>query len=120
MQNILVIESSSSYLQMIDLSLKQAGLNIEIARTDSEALVVAKQQKFDVVLCDLDKIGTEPIQLIKQFCILAKDNDSSFIVIANSKLQNKKQEAMAAGAAQWISKPFDPDELLNQVLAVMH
>lgn len=120
MFNVLLVEDSSSLTQIMDISLKQAGFNIQEVRTGRDAIHAAEGNSFDVVLCDTDMVDGDAIKLIKKLCQLTGKKHSSLIAFSNQSNGDKKESALNAGADLWIAKPFDADGLVNEVLAVMH
>ena len=128
MFNILLVEDSSSLIQIMDVSLKQAGFNIQEVKTASDAIYAAKGSCFDVVLCDADMAGAcmagdnmprnDVFCLIRMLCQLTGKEHSSLIAFSNQTAT--KKNALEAGADCWITKPFDADELVNDVLSVIH
>ncbi len=120
MYEILIVEDFSSLTQILDISLKQAGFNMHEARTADQAIASAENNNFDLILCDADIENCDPIELIGQLSQLTGKEHSSLIAFSKEKGTAKKQNALDAGADRWIEKPFDVDDLVNDVLAVIH
>lgn len=135
MTSILLIENSSSLTQIIGLSLKQAGFQIQRSRSYQDAFEAMDADYFDVILCDLDITdrdihGTSPqetkleenesLNMVTNVCDHSRKAHSSLLAFTNERFPSRKTKALASGADRCITKPFDVDDLVNDVLLVMH
>jgi DNA-binding NtrC family response regulator len=82
-----------------------------------EAIAKVKEQAFDLVLLDITMPELDGIQTLK----LMKDHDESIDVIMVSALDSARQAAvsMKCGAYDYITKPFEAEEILSTVERVL-
>jgi len=86
---------------------------------DSQAaLDVAKNQKFDLVLTDVNMPRMDGITLAKELRSLPNFKFTPILMLTTEAGLNKKQEGKAAGATGWIVKPFNPEQLLATIKKV--
>jgi len=119
MATILAVDDSASMRQMVAFTLKGAGYDVQEACDGSEALDIAKQQKFDLVLSDVNMPVMDGIEFVTE---LRKLNEYKFVpvlMLTTESAGDKKMEGKKAGATGWIIKPFNPDQLLNTIKKVL-
>tara|TARA_Y100000782_G_C10124025_1_gene239952 strand:- start:215 stop:577 length:363 start_codon:yes stop_codon:yes gene_type:complete len=119
MATILAVDDSASMRQMVAFTLKGAGYDVQEACDGSEALGIAKQQKFDLVLSDVNMPVMDGITFVTE---LRKLNEYKFVpvlMLTTESAGDKKMEGKKAGATGWIIKPFNPDQLLNTIKKVL-
>lgn len=119
MATILAVDDSASMRQMVAFTLKGAGYDVQEACDGSEALGIAKQQKFDLVLSDVNMPVMDGITFVTE---LRKLNEYKFVpvlMLTTESAGEKKMEGKKAGATGWIIKPFNPDQLLNTIKKVL-
>ena len=119
MANILAVDDSASMRQMVSFTLKGAGHNVTEANDGQEALNIAKGQKFDLVLSDVNMPNVDGISLTKELRSLPNFKFTPILILTTEAGLNKKQDGKAAGATGWIVKPFNPDQLLTTIKKVL-
>ncbi len=112
MTKILTVDDSASMRQMVTFTLKKAGFEVEAAKDGVEALEIAKNTGFDVVISDVNMPNMDGITLIKELRSLPKYKFVPMLMLTTESGMDKKMEGKAAGATGWIVKPFNPDQLL--------
>ena len=68
-EHVLVLEDGDTYRSIVELNLSQAGLRVATAATSVEALLLARQERFDLVIADYylpDYPGTDFVKLLRQ------------------------------------------------------
>ena len=119
MANILAVDDSASMRQMVAFTLKGAGHQVTEAVDGQQALNLAKAQKFDLVLSDVNMPKMDGITLARELRALPNFKFTPILMLTTESGLNKKQEGKAAGATGWIVKPFNPDQLLATIKKVM-
>ncbi len=119
MTKILTVDDSASMRQMVSFTLKSAGFDVTDASDGDEALAIAKNQTFDVVITDVNMPNMDGITLCKELRSLASFKFTPILMLTTESSADKKQAGRAAGATGWIVKPFNPDQLLATVNKVI-
>ncbi|HEY0315188.1 MAG TPA: response regulator transcription factor [Sphingomonas sp.] len=111
---ILVIEDDPAIRRLLRVTLERAGHAVAEAATAREALSLLPIEKPQVVLLDLglpDRDGLELVQLIKG------QVQATLIVVSARESTGEKVAALDLGADDYLTKPFDTEELLARVRA---
>ncbi len=87
------------------------GHDITPCETGLKALELLKTERFHVVITDLRLPGTNGLEILK--AVKAKQNDTEVVIMTAYATVETAVEALKLGAYDYITKPFDPDELLN-------
>ena len=119
MAQILAVDDSASMRQMVAFTLKGAGHDVTEASDGKQALDLAKSQKFDLVLSDVNMPNMDGIALTKELRTLPNFKFTPILILTTESGTDKKQDGKAAGATGWIVKPFNPDQLLATVKKVL-
>ena len=107
--NILHVDDSKAMRMIVQRTIKQAGfegLTFIEASNGLEALEVIESEKPDLVLSDWNMPEMNGIDLLKK--LREKGNQITLGFITSERTAETKQQAMEAGAAFVITKPFTP------------
>src|SRR5690606_15348094 len=110
MQRILIIEDDVPFCQMLELFLKRKSFAIDATFSATEAKKRLRTQKYDLILTDLRLPDQDGISLVSEF---RSDYPETPVVLMTGYTDiNTAVKAIKNGAADYISKPFNPDEVL--------
>ncbi|HUB13416.1 MAG TPA: response regulator [Acetobacteraceae bacterium] len=118
-KTILSVDDSASVLQMVKLTLAAGGYNVVQAGNGAEGISKARGGGIDMVLTDLNMPIMDGIAMIRALRKLPQCTGMPIIFLTTESAANMKQEAKAAGATGWITKPFQKDQLLAVVRKVL-
>lgn len=113
---VLVVEDNQTNLFVIRKFLERWQASCDVAESGKQAIDKLKQKKYGVVLMDLhmpDMDGIEATQQIRLF-----DKDTTIIAMTADSFRETRDKTIEAGMNDFISKPFDPKELHEKLLAV--
>ncbi len=109
MKNILIVEDDISIHSILQEILKSDGYNVIDAYSGSEAIMVLEKNQVDLILLDLMLPGLNGEEIIKR-------NNHIPIIVISAKVSNEdKVECLLNGADDYITKPFNKDELLARI-----
>jgi diguanylate cyclase (GGDEF)-like protein/PAS domain S-box-containing protein len=114
---ILIVDDEPNMAQSIQGLLQVSGLTAKVATDGSAALTLLQEQKFDLVLLDLnmpDMDGTAVLENINRLGIR-----TNVIVISAEAEVQKAIHVLKIGAKDYIRKPYSPDELFFSIKKVM-
>lgn len=109
---ILVIEDESAIRNLISTALQTNGYKNDVAPNGSTALLSLSTQQYDLVLLDLGLPDTDGIEIIKKYRTFST---TPIIVISARSNDNDKIIALNEGADDYLTKPFNVEELLARV-----
>lgn len=113
MGEILVIEDDVAFATMLKTFFEKKGYEVEIAFTAVEAFKKLKDNSFDLILTDVrlpDKDGLEILDEVKKSYPTIQ-----VIVMTNYAEINMAVKAMKNGAFDYVSKPFQPEAILQTI-----
>lgn len=110
MPKILVIEDDISFCKLLEKFLIKNKYEVSVAFSASEARAVIKNESFDLILTDLRLPDSDGIGLMSEF--KNEYPEIPFILMTGYSDVNTAVKAIKNGAADYISKPFNPDEVL--------
>jgi len=120
MANVLVVDDSASMRQMVLFTLKNAGHTVAEAVDGQQGLDMAKTQKYDLVLTDVNMPNMDGISLSKALRAQPNTKFTPILMLTTESGLDKKQEGKAAGVTGWIVKPFNPTQLITTVNKVIN
>jgi two-component system response regulator PilR (NtrC family) len=106
---ILVVDDEESLLDFIRLLLEEVGYQVRTANSLEEGTRVFFNDSFDLVLCDIMMPDGNGLELLK--AIKAQKSRTSVLMMTAYTSTKSAIEAMKLGAYDYISKPFDVEEL---------
>lgn len=115
--NVLLVEDNLINQKIVVLSLKKLVKNIDIANNGKEALDKFGTSKFDIILMDIQMpimngiISTKKIREIES----SSNSRTPIIAITANALLGDKEECLAAGMDDYISKPFQIEVLIQKM-----
>jgi DNA-binding NtrC family response regulator len=110
---VLVAEDEEITLKHIVRALEGEGYDAAGAKDGIEALSRAESRDFDLVIADIKMPGMDGISLLAE--IKEKSPDTEVIIITGFGTIGSAVEAIRKGAYDYITKPFELDELLLKV-----
>lgn len=122
MKDILLIDDEQDVLDVVRAVLKTRGFHIRTAVGGEEGLQLAREQTPDLIICDLMMprvSGREVIKQIKADETLAKIPFITLSAIGADKNKPESFWAHGLGVDEFMSKPFDPLDLLGRVEALL-
>ena len=115
-RNILVVDDEKLIVKGIKFSLEQEGMKVDVAYDGEEALRLAKENEYNLILLDvmLPKIdGLMACQMIREF-----SNVPIIMVTAKGEDMDKIM-GLEYGADDYITKPFNILELKARIKAIL-
>ena len=114
-KTIMIVDDSPSMRQMVKLTLSAAGYGVIEAADGQQALDKAKVEVPSMAITDLNMPVMDGLNLIRELRKLASWTGVPIVFLTTESDDAKKQQAKAAGATGWITKPFKQEMLLSVV-----
>lgn len=109
MYNIMIIDDDLYINKMLEEALVQAGYSVTKAFSGKEALEIVSKVRPDLVLLDLMLPGLSGEELLPHLCGIP-------VIVVSAKIDVKnKVDLLLGGAADYVTKPFDMDELMARI-----
>jgi len=110
---ILLVDDDRNLVELVKLRLDAAGYEVSAVLLAEDAVEAAKAQVFDLSLVDLQLSNQDGISLMEQLHLIIPEMPV-IILTAYGSIESAV-EAMKRGAFSYITKPFDPRDLLLQI-----
>jgi two-component system response regulator PilR (NtrC family) len=106
---LLLVDDEPSVLELLSILFQQEGYDIDAAPSIKEAHRRLGERGYDLVLCDILMKDGNGLDLLKE--VKATENSPAVIMMTAYTSTKSAIEAMKLGAYDYISKPFDVEEL---------
>lgn len=108
--SILLVEASAANRLLISYRLAQLGCRAEVVTNSLEALQALRGRAYDVVLVDIHMPGLDGLEAARRLRREARGRQPRIIAITDGELRD---ECLAAGVDDFISKPFLRQEFID-------
>jgi len=106
---ILIIDDDNSLRRVLEYNLQEEGYDVKAASSGEEGLYWFGQSKPDLVISDMKMTGMDGLMVLKS--IKERSPETLVIIITAFGTVDVAVEAMKNGAYDYITKPFNRDEL---------
>ena len=110
MSEILIIDDDTHINDIVSKALRSEGYSVTSAYSGTEALLLLNNYRPDLILLDLMLPGLSGEELLPRI------GDIPVIVVSAKADVTNKVDLLIGGAADYITKPFDMNELLARIL----
>jgi len=114
---LLLVESDQATAQALIKTLKQGGITVDHAHTGHEAIDMLRHYDYDLALTELTLEDLEGYEVIRR--VRKTQIQTPIIVLSGLNRAEAKIKAFHAGADDYITKPFDSEELMARLQAVL-
>jgi two-component system copper resistance phosphate regulon response regulator CusR len=114
---ILVAEDDAPLAEFLHQQLEQEQFAVHVVSDGKEALRMASNQPYDLVLLDLSLPGASGLDVLKG--IRAQKPDMPVLMVAGASLVEERVRGLDAGADDYVAKPFAFAELAARIRAVL-
>jgi len=112
---VLIVEDDPVILRLLEVNFELEGFTVLLAHDGAEGIEVARTQHPDVVISDIMMPHTSGLELVT---VLKADPDTKAIpiILLSAKAQTGDLKVgMDAGADDYVTKPFEPLDLVGRV-----
>lgn len=114
---ILVVEDEKNIASAIKKGLEQEAFSIDIALDGDEGYDLASTEEYSVIVLDLMLPGMSGIEICKA---LREDGDNTPILVLTAKSETEdKVTGLNTGADDYLTKPFEFEELVARIRALL-
>ena len=115
-ETILVVDDEPKITKLAQDYLEQGGFRVLAAADGTTALALARHERPDLVVLDLNLPGTDGLDVCRA---LRRDSDVPIIMLTARVDETDRLIGLELGADDYITKPFSPRELVARVRAVL-
>lgn len=112
---ILLAEDNKINQKIASLTFKMMGVSIDIASNGQEALELYRQNKYDLIMMDLNMPVMDGMEASSHIRSFEKETDCNhrvfMIALSASSVNKLKEECLANGMDDFMEKPFNEKDL---------
>ena len=114
---VLLVEDDTNAARAITLMLRGQGAIVDQTDTGEEALELVRHYDYDIVVLDLLLPDMEGFEVVRR--MRAGRVETPVLILSGLNRPNAKVRGFGMGADDYITKPYDKDELLARIQAVI-
>jgi DNA-binding NtrC family response regulator len=111
--SILIVDDEESVRDSLYNWFIEDGYRVECAENAKKALSMLEIDSFDIILADIKMPGMDGLEMLRRIKLLK--TDSIVIVMTAFATVDTAVQALKDGAFDYITKPFDPDDLSHLI-----
>src|SRR4051794_21315975 len=115
-QTVLVVEDETSIASFVALYLKNAGYRVQTAGTGQDALDALTHERPDLIVLDLMLPDIDGVEICRR---IRKGSDVPILMLTARDEDVDKIIGLEVGADDYLTKPFNPRELVARVKSVL-
>ena len=114
---VLVVDDDKTILTMLFKALKNNGIEADLAISGEAALELVKQNKYDLILLDINMRGINGFEVIQK--LRGSGLSTPVMVVSGRKEDQDALYGLEIGADDYITKPFNPVTLVAKAKALI-
>lgn len=118
LESILIVDDDTSLTKILREELTSVGYDVEVINDSTEAVKRLQNEFYDLILLDLKMPDVDGFEILKG--LKSKDYPGKIIVMTAYADVENAVLAKKLGANDFLSKPYDLDELLITIQKVLH
>lgn len=115
---VLVADDQEANRNLIRHVLENQGHRVRMAADGLEAVEAFREEAFDVVILDVQMPKLNGLEATRRIRALPGGDRVPILSLTAYAMPGDRENSLAAGATDYIAKPFDPDELALRVAAL--
>ncbi len=116
---VLVIDDDPVILELLRVNFEIEGFDVVCARDGDEGFAMAQKLQPDVVISDIMMPRRDGLQLLSDLKSDPRTEDLPVILLSAKAQKSEVEHGLDMGADDYITKPFDPIQLIDRLNAVM-
>lgn len=118
MARILIVDDSRTTRRILRQILEDKGHEVVgEAANGEEGVAKYKELKPDLTTMDITMPGLDGVEALRK--IKEHDPDAKVIMVSAAGQKHKVLDAMKAGAAEFLTKPFEEEEIMERIESVL-
>ncbi|MGH2677590.1 MAG: response regulator transcription factor [Actinomycetota bacterium] len=115
---VLAVEDDPVILRLIEVNLSLEGFEVALAAGGDDALAKAREVDPDVILLDVMMPGVTGWDVARRLKDDAVTNATPLVFLSGRTQEEDRRKGQELGVAAYVSKPFDPGELVDTIRRV--
>lgn len=116
MNSILIIDDDRELCALIKRSVLSENIVADFCNTGKEGLTKLKENQYQLVILDIMMPGMDGFETLEQ---IRKENSLPILMFTSKNDSASKVRGLRAGADDYLTKPFDMDELIARIVSLI-
>ena len=116
---VLVVEDDPVILRLLEVNFELEGFGVVLAHDGAEGIEAARAEKPDIIVSDIMMPKVSGIELVQALKADAATAGIPIILLSAKAQTNDLKSGMDAGADDYVTKPFEPLDLVDRVNALL-
>ena len=116
MNRILIIDDDKELCVLIRQSVLQEGIEADCCYSGKSGLLQLKEKEYQLVILDVMMPGFDGFETLEQ---IRKESSLPILMFTSKNDSASKVRGLRAGADDYLTKPFDMDELIARILSLI-
>lgn len=116
MNSILIIDDDRELCALIKRSVLSENIAADFCNTGKEGLTKLKEKQYQLVILDIMMPGMDGFETLEQ---IRKENSLPILMFTSKNDSASKVRGLRAGADDYLTKPFDMDELMARIVSLI-
>jgi len=116
---ILVVDDEAAMRESLKDWLIEDGYEVGLASSGKEAIAMAKEKSWDLILLDLKMPGMDGLETLRRLKDEEVNTEAEILMMTAYATVDTAVQAMKEGAFDYLVKPFEPDEFELQVKKIV-
>ncbi len=112
----LIIEDDDDIRRLLEMTISQAGLEVESVSTGQDGLDQAEQKPYSMITVDIGLPDISGLEVVRS---LRQTYTGPVVIISARSSESDKDAGLAAGADLFLTKPFRPRALREQFASLL-
>ena len=118
-KRLLVVDDEPNLLRAVEACLRTEGFEVSTARSGAEALINVAQTVPDLIISDIRMPGMSGYELARQLRVSSRTMLVPIIFLSAKGETADRIEGFRAGVDAYLTKPFEPDELVAVIKSII-
>ena len=116
MNKVLIIDDDKELCTLIKRSVLSENIEADICNTGKEGLKKLKEKEYQLVILDVMMPGMDGFETLEE---IRKENSLPILMFTSKNDSASKVRGLRAGADDYLTKPFDMDELIARIISLI-
>ena len=117
--SILIVDDEPNIVMSLEFLMRRDGYDVQVARSGDEALDALSNSVPDLVLLDIMIPGPDGYEICKKIRANPDWCDIPVIMLTAKGREAERERGLAAGATDFVTKPFSTREFVDRVTALI-
>ena len=118
-ERILVVDDEADIVALVAFHLVKSGYRVSTAPSGADALLAARQERPALIVLDLMLPGLSGYDVLEQLRANNATKEIAVLMLTARRDEQDRNRGLALGADDYLTKPFNPQELVLRVGAIL-